>query len=45
MIVCECQNCGKEFEIEAPLTVDDEEKITCPYCYSGNVLIGDEEDE
>lgn len=42
MIVCECQNCGKEFEIEAPLTANDEEKIICPECHSGDVLIGDE---
>lgn len=44
MIVCECQNCGKEFEIEVPLTADDEEKIICPECHSGDVLIGDEND-
>lgn len=37
-----CVECGKEFEIEAPLTADDEEKIICPECHSGDVLIGDE---
>ncbi len=39
MIVCECQDCGKEFEIE-----EIEENIMCPYCGSGDVLVGDEND-
>ena len=42
MIACECQNCGKEFEVKEPQTEDEKEKIVCPYCYSGDVLIGDE---
>lgn len=39
-IVCECQNCGKEFETDEPI-----EEITCPYCHSGDVIIYEVEDE
>lgn len=42
MIVCECQDCGKEFEVETPTTEDEKEKIICPNCYSGDVIVEEE---
>ena len=42
IIVCECQNCERHFEIE----VKGDEEITCPYCHSGDVITyGDGENE
>lgn len=36
MIVCECQDCGKQFEVE------EKENIMCPYCGSGDVITEEE---
>lgn len=44
MTIFECQNCGETFEIETPQTEDEKEKITCPYCYSGDVIDYEEEE-
>lgn len=33
-VVCECQNCERQFEIE----IKGNEEITCPYCHSGDVI-------
>lgn len=43
MIVCECLDCCKEFEIEKPKTEEEKESISCPYCHCGDIVIGDEE--
>lgn len=37
MKVCECQNCGKEFET-------DEEEVKCPFCHSEDVILYEEEE-
>lgn len=49
MNIYECQNCGKVFEYEKQ--VDDEikkfantETPNCPYCYSGDVIEYEEEE-
>ena len=39
-LVCECQNCEKDFETEYIRP----EEITCPYCHSGDVIIYEEEE-
>lgn len=40
IVVCECQNCEKHFEIE----VKNDEEIICPYCKSGDVITYGDDD-
>ena len=39
VIVYECLDCCKEFEIDFPITEEEEKNISCPYCHSGDIAI------